>query len=343
MEGKEYEELKADIKANGLIEPIWLHPDESIIDGRNRHRACLEVGIEPKFRTWKEQDSLVAFVVSMNLHRRHLTYDQQMGIGLKLEPAFSEEAKKRMLAGIPAAKLQQGRAAEQAAEQVKVSPRALYEMITVQKEDPNLADNLISGKTTVREERKKRKRKERIERIQDITNGNTNLDTGKQYPVLYADPPWRYEHCETESRQVENQYPTLSLDEICSQPVSKLATLDAILFLWATSPKLAEAMQVIDSWGFVYRTCMVWVKDKIGMGYYARQKHELLLIATRGELPVPLPENRPMSVVVAPRTEHSEKPEEFYSIIEKMYPELERKELFARKERKGWSSWGNQI
>ena len=117
---------------------------------------------------------------------------------------------------------------------------------------------------------------------------------------------------------------------------------DAVLFLWATSPKLEEALEVLKAWGFQYRTCMVWVKDKIGMGYYARQRHELLLIGKRGNLPVPDPEDRPDSVVMAPRAGHSEKPEVFYEVIERMYPTCERVELFARHPRDGWAAWGNQ-
>lgn len=162
------------------------------------------------------------------------------------------------------------------------------------------------------------------------------------YPILYADPPWRYEHVETENRAIENHYPTMTIEEICSLPVRAVSADDSVLFLWATSPKLAEAMKVIDAWGFDYRTCMVWVKDKIGMGYYARQRHELLLIARRGELPVPEPENRPDSVLVAPRLEHSAKPPEFYDLIERMYPGQRYLELFARTAREGWVAWGNQ-
>ena len=343
MDGAEYEELRADIAKNGQLETIWLHPDGSIIDGRNRHRACIETETEPQFRTWNGRGSLVSFVVSMNLHRRQLTYDQRVGIGLKLESAYAEEAKGRMLAGIPAPKSEQGRAVEKAAQQVNVGKSSVYEMKAVQKEDPSLADRLIGGQTTVRQERKKRKRAERVERVQEISSGNDEMDTSTRYPVIYADPPWRYEHCKTDNRQIENQYPTMGLEDICALPVVDLATPDAVLFMWATSPKLAEAMQVIEAWGFTYRTSMVWVKDKIGMGYYARQRHEHLLIAARGELPVPLPENRPDSVINAPRGEHSTKPEVAAEIIAAMYPEYAKIELFARVERDGWSAWGNQV
>lgn len=118
-----------------------------------------------------------------------------------------------------------------------------------------------------------------------------------------------------------------------------------MLTLFATSPKLPDALQVIDSWGFSYKTSIVFVKDKAGNGYYARQRHEPILIATKSSsnFPLPLPENRPDSVIEVKRGRHSEKPGEIFKIIEKMYPDLPKCELFARKKRKGWKVWGNEI
>lgn len=161
------------------------------------------------------------------------------------------------------------------------------------------------------------------------------------YTVLCADPPWRYDANATpDLRSIENHYPTMTLEDIKALPVP--AADDSVLFLWATSPKLTEALDVMAAWDFGYRTCMVWVKDRIGMGYYARQQHELLLIGKRGNLRVPDPEDRPASVITAPRVEHSTKPAEAYAAIERMYPDQPRVELFARGARPGWAVWGNQ-
>lgn len=115
------------------------------------------------------------------------------------------------------------------------------------------------------------------------------------------------------------------------------------MFLWVTSPKLEEGLIVLNAWGFEYKTSMVWVKDKIGMGYYVRGRHEFLLIGTKGNPLKPEPENRFDSVIAAPRTEHSKKPSEVYERIEKMYPNGKYLELFARNERKNWKSWGNEV
>jgi N6-adenosine-specific RNA methylase IME4 len=161
------------------------------------------------------------------------------------------------------------------------------------------------------------------------------------YSVIYADPPWEYDFVATpDSRAVENHYPTMSLEAIKTLPVP--ADDPAVLFLWATTAKLTEAIEVVGAWGFNYRTSAVWVKDRIGMGYYVRGRHEFLLIATRGDASPPPEHRRRDSVIEAPRGAHSVKPDEFYELIEFMYPEATRIELFARRPREGWVAWGNE-
>ena len=98
-------------------------------------------------------------------------------------------------------------------------------------------------------------------------------------------------------------------------------------------------------WHFAYKTNMVWIKTGIGMGYYARGKHELLLIGIRGKMSPPGAQSRYQSVINASKGKHSKKPDEAYSIIEEAYPPSEHKllELFARNERDSWASWGNEI
>lgn len=158
--------------------------------------------------------------------------------------------------------------------------------------------------------------------------------------VVYVDPPWRYEHNEASNRDIENQYTTMTTAAISALEVP--AAENSVVFMWATNPKLSEALDVMAAWGFSYRTNMVWVKDRIGMGYYARSQHELLLIGKRGNLPMPDPPTRPPSVVTATRGEHSRKPEVFYELIERMYEGLPLAEMFARTERPGWTQWGHQ-
>jgi N6-adenosine-specific RNA methylase IME4 len=189
------------------------------------------------------------------------------------------------------------------------------------------------------------RRAERIERLAATCNHSTPFPSDRRYAVLYADPPWHFEVYNEESgieRAAGNHYSTMSLDEICALPVPRLASSDAALFMWTTVPHLRESFDVLVAWGFEYKTNIVWVKEKIGLGYFVRNQHELLLVATRGDMPLPSPGNRPSSVIDAPRREHSRKPDEAYELIERMYSELPKIELFARQARPGWDVWGNE-
>lgn len=208
---------------------------------------------------------------------------------------------------------------------------------------PERREAVISGELTKAEVLREVRAEKRAEKLADISAGNQALPVGKRrYSVIYADPPWRYEEGSTTSnRIIENHYPTMILDDIKRLPVVDIAEPNCALFLWATPPKLDEAMSILPAWGFTYRTCAVWVKDRIGMGYWFRQQHEMLLVATRGSISPPAPSDRVSSVISAAREEHSVKPVQVYELIERTFP-APRMEMFARSQRPGWDSWGNQ-
>jgi len=165
------------------------------------------------------------------------------------------------------------------------------------------------------------RRAERDKRLVEISNGNSPLPSDRRYPVVYADAPWQYECKLPFSRETENHYPTMPIEEICALPVADLCTPDAMLFLWVPAPLLPEGLRVLEAWGFKYRTCMFWDKQKIGMGVYTRQQHEHILIGARGNSIVPEPSTRAPSVLSAPRGAHSEKPQELYENHRKDVPD----------------------
>ena len=162
----------------------------------------------------------------------------------------------------------------------------------------------------------------------------------EKYSIILADPAWEYDFSRSPTRDISNQYLPSTLEDMKRLKIP--AAEDCILFMWATSPKIPEGIGLMQAWGFEYKTCMVWVKDKIGMGYYARQKHELLFIGGRGNLQLPDDNKKPESVFFADRAEHSEKPKIAYEIIESMFPEYKRLEMFARSKQNGWDSWGDE-
>ena len=114
------------------------------------------------------------------------------------------------------------------------------------------------------------------------------------------------------------------------------------MFLWATVPMLPDALASWSAWGFKYKSHCIWTKDKIGTGYWFRNKHELLLIGTKGSIPAPLPGTQAISVIDAPVKDHSRKPIIFRSMIEGLFPSLPKIELFARTPALGWWQWGKE-
>jgi N6-adenosine-specific RNA methylase IME4 len=179
---------------------------------------------------------------------------------------------------------------------------------------------------------------------------NDLIATGKRFPVILADPPWTFETWSDKGkgRSPERHYSCMSLMDICELPVQKLAADDCALFLWTTYPHLQQAQKVIEAWGFSYRTLgFIWVKQAkggsglhTGTGYWTRANSEPCLLAAKGKR-----QRRSAGVhqvILSPVREHSRKPDEIYDRIEQLLagPYLE---LWARRTRPGWESWGNQV
>lgn len=167
----------------------------------------------------------------------------------------------------------------------------------------------------------------------------------KKYQIIYADPPWEYRHCASNSRKIENQYPTMKLEDIKSLSIP--AENNSVLFLWTTAPKLAEGLEVMRAWGFDYRSCMIWDKGVIGMGYWFRIQHEILLVGVKGEFSPPSPFARRSSILRVHRGEHSDKPDQVRYMIDSWYPDCSKVELFARNHtpllKTNWDVWGNEV
>lgn len=189
------------------------------------------------------------------------------------------------------------------------------------------------------------------------------------FGAIYADPPWTFQAWyaggwrkrEDGTRYYSSpsprsaQYDTMSVDDICALPVAKLAATDSVLFMWGCWSTLKQSIQVMDAWGFEYKTCAFsWIKangkqidmfaeDEIPdmlLGYWTRANSEYCLLGTRGK-----PKRLSADVrqaIIEPRRQHSRKPDCVYERIERLVkgPYLE---LFARQTRPGWTSWGNEV
>ena len=172
----------------------------------------------------------------------------------------------------------------------------------------------------------------------------------KKYNIIYADPPGAYRvwSDQGKGRSAESHYSTMSLEDIKALPVEKLADKDCALFMWITFPLLREAWDVVESWGFTYKSvAFVWVKQNKktpslfwGMGYWTRANAELCIIATKGS---PKRQSRSVhQIIMSPIEQHSKKPDEIRDRIVALMGDVPRIELFARQKADGWDVWGNE-
>ena len=177
--------------------------------------------------------------------------------------------------------------------------------------------------------------------LYNINNNIMETSTKTLYQVVLCDPPWRYSFSKSSSRKIENNYPTMSVEEICAIKIP--TDENAVLYLWATAPKLLEALEVMKSWEFTYKSQAIWDKEKIGMGFWFRGQHELLLVGTKGSFSPPPAKLRISSVIRKTRGMHSRKPWEIREHIAQCYPNFKKLEMFSRIKVNGWDSWGNTV
>ena len=347
------------IKENGILEPLVIKRDGTIISGHRRWLTAKALNMESVpvrvLEFENELDEREA-IITFN-KQREKTFSQKMAEAEELEAIEGERARKRQVASLKKGEerpvrdkwpeREAGRTRDKVAQAVGMGSGKTYERAAkvweAAKEGNEVALELVEkldkGEVSIhkayKDIRRQELRKEKQEELQ-----TRELPTGV-FEVILADPPWRYQFSETQSREIENHYPTMDLDDIKNLNVPSAD--DSVLFLWATAPKLEEALEVLNSWGFTYKTCAVWDKERIGMGYWFRGQHELLLVGTKGSFPTPEPSARFSSIIKEPRSTHSTKPKVIYEMLEAMFPGRTYLELFCRTPRDGWEVWGNEV
>lgn len=364
LEGRNrYRALQRLVETGEVLGDGWGHRA-----GQNLTEDALEadnIWFKP-FNPDVDGDAL-AFVISKNLVRRHLNESQRAMVGAKLANLGHGQKKADTPIGVSqddaakmlnvghrtvqrAAEVQQqgapeltkaverGHLAVSTAADIAKLPhdeqRALIESA-----DPKILRAVIKEK---RAEIQAEKRERRDERERDLAEKQQALPD-KRYGVILADPEWRFEPYSRDSgmdRAADNHYPTSLTEVIASRPVAQIAAGDCALFLWATAPMLPDALRVMEAWGFTYRSQVIWGKDRLGTGYWFRNKHELLLLGVRGNVPAPAQGLQWDSLIQAAVSAHSAKPDRFYELIEAYFPNLPKIELNARRVRPGWDAWG---
>jgi N6-adenosine-specific RNA methylase IME4 len=333
----------ADIRERGLTTPLVINPAGIVLDGHQRLRAALELGLERVLVRIVAPEDELSYILKEGLRRRNLTPAQKAALALELADyeELRARAMERRQANLPgrsegATLPFRGRTRDYIAELAGCSGRTAQDVITVREEDAELFEQVKAGTKSAHQEAQEIRRERRLQKL-----GQAPPLPQGPFPLLYADPPWQSDNPDSPWAP-ENHYPTLALPEIKALAIP--AADEAILFLWAVNCQLTQALEVMQAWGFTYKTNVVWVKPSPGIGRRIRNQHELLLLGQRGSFPAPEGSRVPASVVAAERGAHSEKPERFYELIEEMYPNCAKLELFARgKARSGWETWGNEV
>jgi len=351
MTASEFEQLKTDISEHGIREPAWTF-NGTILDGRNRARACDELGMVLPTREYTGADPF-KFVVSLNLHRRHLSESLRSLVAARIANLTRGGDRKSDEFKVPNGTLKNPDAPKvaapvspaitqaDAAKMLNVSERTVKRAKQVLASgDTDLIAAVEAEQKTVNAAVTELRRRENAEQRAEIAK----LDPGspdKRYNVIVIDPPWPMQKIEREVRpnQTGLDYPTMELDEIASLEIP--AATDCHMWLWTTQKFLPDALRILDQWGFRYVCAFVWHKPGGPQPLNLPQYNcEFALYARRGA-PEFVDTKAFFTCFNAPRGAHSEKPEEFYEFVRRV-TDGARIDMFNRREIEGFDTWGQQ-
>ena len=368
---EDFDLLVNDICLNGydLDFPIILYQG-AILDGWNRWSACQQLGEKPATKEFVGNDmDAISYTMRTN-KRRNLTSGQWAAVAVEQEElvrgiaedtererrekqsqnAVNRYTKKKILASgnkFPQARTAPAQTAAKVAGMFNTNDHYVKTAKRLKATRPDDFESIKNGEKTItqvkKEEKEEKRQQERFEKIEAVKlmQETTEKKDDPLPSLVLADPPWQYRHCATNNRKIENHYETAEHDDIVAhKPTTQK---NCLLLLWATAPKLAEAVDLLQKWGFDYRTCAVWDKEMFGMGYWFRGEHELLLVGVKGKVSPPEQSDRISSMFRERRTKHSKKPEGVYEWIERSFPDHVKFEMYCREPREGWQTWGNEV
>ena len=344
---------------NNLINEGWrnneriLTWDGTIVDGHNRYSICQKKNIkflleEKKF---KDKNEVILWMIDNQLGRRNLPDYARGELVFKKKDILKPIAESNIKGGTLLSIDKRVNITKEVSEETGMGLVTSSRIKFIRDNAPEeIKTKLRSGNkdlsiNKVYTDLKKKKNKEDIEKAFRDTPILEKKD--RKYQIIYADPPWKY--FAGGNKNATGHYHCMDMDKIKELPVKDLADKDCILFLWITFPILKECFEVIESWGFEYKTVgFTWVKKNkksdgwfFGLGNWTRANAELCLIATKGS---PKRKSASISQIIdTPLEEHSKKPDCVREKIVELVGDLPRIELFARQKVKGWDVWGNEV
>ena len=343
--------LAASIHDIGLLHPIVITPQNELIAGGRRLVAYQRLGRKEIPVRVIDLDSILDGEAAENAIRKDLEPSEAVALGLALEKLERQRARQRQGTRTDkhSGKLPEGSKGDtrdKVAVSLGISGRTYEKQKAVVKaanDDPEKFGNLLADMDRTGRVNAPFKRLKVITQAEAIRGEAPPLPNKGPYRVLVADPPWPYEiRAEDPSHRGTHPYPSMSIEEICAVDVASIAHTDSILWLWTTNHHMRQAFEVRDAWGFEQKTIRTWAKDRMGLGDWLRGKTEHCLLAVRGKPIVEL--GSQTTLLEGPRRKHSQKPDEFYQLVESLCPASRYAYLFARGEqRPNWDGHGDEI
>jgi ParB/RepB/Spo0J family partition protein len=326
-------ELASSLDHDGLLQPIAIRPDGTLIAGERRLLAARELGWSEIPAHVVDLDAIARGEYAENVHRKDFTLSEMVAIKRALEPLERAAAQERMLSGKPPANLAEGGDARDKVAKVVGRGRTILDraeaIVDAAEAEPEKYGHLLQQMDDTGRVSGAFRRLQIAKQAESIRAEPPPLPGNGPYRVIVADPAWPYgNEYDAEYRRVTSPYLEMSLGEICALPVGSIAHEDAILWLWTTNAFMQNAFTVLNAWGFEPKTILTWAKDRMGIGLWLRGQTEHCILATRGQPVVTL--SKQTTLLNAPLRAHSQKPVEFYDLVESLCPAPRYADLFSR-------------
>lgn len=337
--------LAANIQQIGLLHPIVIRPNGQLIAGERRILAVKELGWKRVPVRVVDLEQLVFGEQAENIERKDFTVEERVAIGEAIELLIGKRVGRpgKIPEKFPEFKGRETR--DVAAEKAGFKNAKTYEqakaVVKKAKENPDAFDKARADMNRTGRVNGPFKRVKVATQAAAIRREPPPLPHRGPYRVIAVDPPWPYEiRKEDPSHRATHPYPQMSIEQICALKVSSIAHEDAILWLWTTNHHMRQSYTVLDAWGFESKTILTWVKDRMGTGDWLRGQSEHCHLAVRGKPTIHLVNQT--TILHGPMRANSEKPEEFYSFVERLCPAPRYAELFSRKARENWDGHGDE-
>ena len=367
---EDFSRLLADMEKNGFdaAMPVTLYQG-AILDGWNRHRAAVQLGITPQTTVFLGDDTAAVNYTLRTNKRRNLSSSQWAAVAVEADELLTSiraavEVERRVKISearqngpqvdadetrqLIAQSADDQKTAHKAAELFNTNRTYINEAAKLKESSPDAFERVKSGAATItqvkreiKEKKREARREENRAKVAEVAEPGAILSVGAKFSTIMIDPPWDWgdEGDKDQLGRAKPDYSTMSIEDLMLLPIPDLADVDSHLYMWITNRSLPKGFALMEKWGFRYITALTWVKPSFGMGNYFRGQTEHILFGVKGSQM--LKRKDVGTVFNAPRgpNGHSSKPHQFYELVESCSPGPYL-EMFSRSSRADWTTWG---